>query len=879
MSDDKNIQKRPIMPGGQMFRGGGQSGLRGTIEKPKDFWGTLKRLVRYLKPQSLKLIIVIILAIGSTAFAVYAPKISGNAVNEITNGFVARSLVSGISKMQQQYIPQVQQLLQKLQSAQEQAISQAQAEVKKQFDAQITAQKQQAYAQAEAQATEELKKNPPADLIAAEQQAITAAQKTAKQQVDQQFEAKFPGVPLESIPGYADALKAAQQQAAEQAKAQVDATALAQAIDQAKAAVDATFAKQQPAMETELTEAQTKAAEAARAVVEKSFLESAKLTADQLAAMKEIVALPVVNTITDYNKRADTIQELLNLSKNLPLTNTSTGGQTQQFNVSQTDLDKGIDIIRQNGGAIPFTALGNILLFLLLLYLLSALLTFLVQYIMSDVAQKTTYSMRKELYDKLTVLPLRYYDSHTTGEIMSRMTNDLDTISTTLQQSITQLIISATQIIGYIYMMLTISGSLTLITLATLPLYVIVMTFIIKKSQRYFLSQQTNLGKLSSHAEEMYTGHNVVKAFGHERDAIATFEEVNKDLFTSNWRAQFISGIMMPLTNFVSNIGYVFIAVAGGIYVTKNLLNLGDIVAFIQYSRSFSQPIVQIANISNVLQSTMACAERVFGVIDEQEEIPDAEDALVLSNPRGEIKFDHVAFSYSEDKSLFKDMNLDVKQGDTIAIVGPTGAGKTTLVNLLMRFYDVQKGEITFDKIDIRRIRRGDLRTKYGMVLQDTWLFNGTIRENIAYGREDATEEEIVAAAKAAHADHFIRSLPEGYDTMINEEGTNISAGEKQLLTIARAFLANPTVLILDEATSSVDTRTEVLIQKAMSTLMKGRTNFVIAHRLSTIRDARNILVMNHGSIIEQGNHKELLAKKGFYADLYYSQFAGAEVE
>jgi ATP-binding cassette subfamily B protein len=964
MSDDKNVQQKPIMRGGPM--GGGQAGLRGAVEKPKDFWGTLKRLVRYLKPQTLKLTLVIILAIGSTAFAVYAPKISGNAVNEITNGFVAKSLVSGISKMQQQYLPQVKEMLQKMQAAEDAAVSQAEAQVKKQFDAQIAAQKQQAYAQAEAeakktittnppkeliaaeqqaeaqvkkqfdaqisaqkqqaytqaeaQATEELAKNPPEALITAEQQAIELAQQAAKQQVDQQFEAKFPGVPLESIPGYADALKAAQQQAAEQAKAQVDATALAQAIAQAKASVDATFAKQQPeldaelasaqkqakdqvdaaalaqavaqaraavdatfakeeqTMRKELADAQNKAADAARAAVEKSFLETAKLTADQLAAMKEIVAIPVVNTITDYSKRADTIQQLLNLSKNLPITNTSTGEQVKQFNVSQTDLDKGIDIIRQNGGAIPFDALGKILLFLLMLYLLSAFLTFLVQYIMSDVAQKTTYSMRKELYDKLTVLPLRYYDSHTTGEIMSRMTNDLDTISTTLQQSITQLIISATQIVGYIYMMLTISGKLTLITLATLPLYVIVMALIIRTSQRYFLSQQTNLGKLSSHAEEMYTGHNVVKAFGHESDSIATFEGVNKELFSSNWKAQFISGIMMPLTNFVSNIGYVLIAVFGGVYVAKNLLNLGDIVAFIQYSRSFSQPIVQIANISNVLQSTMACAERVFGVLDEQEEIPDAADALVLNNPRGEIQFDHVAFSYSEDKPLFKDMNLNVKQGDTIAIVGPTGAGKTTLVNLLMRFYDVNKGEITFDRFDIRRIRRGDLRTKYGMVLQDTWLFNGTIRENIAYGKENATDEEVVNASKAAYADHFIRSLPEGYNTVINEEGTNISAGEKQLLTIARAFLANPTVLILDEATSSVDTRTEVLIQKAMSTLMKGRTNFVIAHRLSTIRDARKILVMNHGEIIEQGNHKELLAKKGFYADLYNSQFTGAEV-
>ncbi len=766
MSDTKNVQK-PVMRGPMM--GGGQGGLRSAVEKPKDFWGTLRRLAKYLKPQRIKLIIVLILAIGSTAFAVYAPRISGNAVNEITNGFVAKNLVSGISKMQEQYVPQIKTMLSGLESAQNAAVAKAEEEVEKQYSGM----------------------NVSPEVIA---------------------------------------------------------------------------------------EAKAKAAEAAKTQVEQSFLESAKMTSEQLSAMKQIAALPVVNTITDYNKRADTIQELINISKNLPQIGTTTGSQTQQFKVSQTDLDRGIDIIRQNGGSIPFQALGKILMYLILLYLLSSFLTFLVQFIMSDVAQNTTYSMRKELYEKLAVLPLRFYDSHTTGEIMSRMTNDLDTVSTTLQQSITQLITSATQIIGYIYMMLTISGKLTLIALATLPLYVVVMTFIIQKSQRYFLAQQIHLGRLSSHAEEMFTGHNVVKAFGHEKDAISTFEDVNKDLHAANWRAQFISGVMMPLTNFVSNIGYVFIAVFGGIYVTNNVLNLGDITAFIQYSRSFSQPIVQIANISNVLQSTMACAERVFSVLDEPEEVPDAENAFVLVEPRGEIKFDHVAFSYTEDKPLFKDMNLDVKEGDTIAIVGPTGAGKTTLVNLLMRFYDIQKGKITFDSVDIRQIRRGDLRTKFGMVLQDTWLFNGTIRENIAYGRDNATEEEIVAAAKAAYADHFIRSLPEGYNTVINEEASNISAGEKQLLTIARAFLANPTVLILDEATSSVDTRTEVLIQKAMSTLMKGRTNFVIAHRLSTIRDARNILVMDHGSIIEQGNHKELLAKKGFYAELYYSQFTGGEV-
>ncbi len=766
MSDTKNEHK-PIMRG--PMGAGGQGGLRSAVEKPKDFWGTFKRLAKYVQPQRVKLIIVLILAIGSTAFAVYAPRISGNAVNEITNGFVAKNLVSGISKMQEQYVPQIRTMLSGLESAQNAAAIKAEEEVKKQFSGM----------------------NVSPEVIA---------------------------------------------------------------------------------------EAQAKAAEAAKAQVEQSFLESAKMTSEQLSAMKEIAALPVVNTITDYTKRADTIQELINISKNLPQIGTATGGQVQQFKVSQTDLNRGIDIIKENGGAIPFEALGKILLYLLLLYLLSSFLTFFVQFIMSDVAQKTTYSMRKELYDKLTILPLRFYDSHTTGEIMSRMTNDLDTVSTTLQQSITQLIISATQIVGYIYMMLTISGKLTLIALTTLPLYVIVMTFIIQKSQRYFLAQQVHIGRLSSHAEEMFTGHNVVKAFGHESDAIATFENVNKDLHAANWRAQFISGVMMPLTNFVSNLGYVLIAVFGGIYVTNNVLNLGDITAFIQYSRSFSQPIVQIANISNVLQSTMACAERVFAVLDEPEEVPDLENAFVLASPRGEIKFDHVAFSYSEDKPLFKDMHLDVKEGDTIAIVGPTGAGKTTLVNLLMRFYDVQKGKITFDKIDIRELRRGDLRTKFGMVLQDTWLFNGTIRDNIAYGRNNATEAEIVAAAKAAYADHFIRSLPEGYDTVINEEATNISAGEKQLLTIARAFLANPTVLILDEATSSVDTRTEVLIQKAMSTLMKGRTNFVIAHRLSTIRDAHNILVMDHGAIIEQGNHKELLAKKGFYADLYNSQFTGGEV-
>ncbi|MCE5192609.1 MAG: ABC transporter ATP-binding protein [Candidatus Cryosericum sp.] len=776
MSDEKKVEQ--VTPRGPMGGGMRAGGMRGVVEKPKDFRGTLKRLVRYLKPQTAKLVIVMLLAIASTAFAVYAPRISGNAVNLLMNGFVAKSMVSQISKAQEQAVPQIQKILQEMQTAEDAAVVQAKA--------------------------------------------------AAKAAIDQQFAARFPGVPMEKIPGYATALAAAQE----------------------------------------------KAADAAKAAVEKSFLDTAKLTPEQLTAMQQFVALPVVNTITDYNTKADTVQTIINLSKLMPAT-----GQEKTIDISQTDMDKGIADIRENGGTIPLPAIGKTLLFLLAVYALSAVLNFLMHYLMADVAQKTTYTMRKELDDKLAVLPLRYYDSHSNGEILSRMTNDMDTISTTLQQSITQLIVSVFQILGYIYMMLTISGTLTLIALATLPLYIVVTTIIARNSQRFYMAQQAHLGRLSSHAEEMYTGHKVVKAFGHEQDAIATFKAVNDDLYQAGWKAQFMSGIMMPLMNFISNVGYVFIAVFGGIFVTRNLLNLGDITAFIQYSRSFSMPIVQTASIANVIQSTLACAERVFGVLDEEEETPDAADAMVLSDPRGNIAFDHVDFSYRPTEPLIKDMNLDVKQGDTIAIVGPTGAGKTTLVNLLMRFYDIQDGAITFDGVDIRKMRRGNLRTMYGMVLQDTWLFNGTIRENIAYGRDNATEEEIVAAAKAAHADHFIRSFPDGYDTMLNEEASNVSAGQKQLLTIARAFLADPVVLILDEATSSVDTRTEVLIQKAMARLMAGRTNFVIAHRLSTIRDAHHILVMNHGSIIEQGTHKELLAKGGFYADLYNSQFSGPLVE
>ena len=877
MSDSNEKITAPRPTGAGLMGGGGRGGMRGAVEKPKDFWGTARRLLGYLRPQRVKLILVVILAVSSTAFAVWAPKISGNAVNELMNGFVAKSMVSEISKAQEQYLPEVKDMLQQLQSAQDAAVKAAQEEVAKQFSATLAKQKQDAYAQAEAAARKAIVSNPPKELTAAVQQAQEAAKAAAKQQVDAQFAAQAPGVPLENIPGYATALAAAQGQAADAAKAQVLSAAEQQAVAQAHAAVDAQFAARTADMDKALADAQAQAADAAKSAVEKAFLDKAKLTADQFAAMKQLVDLPVVNTITDYNKKADTIQAVIDLGKNLPLT-TGQSSQAQSFDVSQTDLDKGLDIVRKNGGHVPLDAIGRILLGLLAIYLASALLRFLTQFIMSTVVQTTAYNMRTELDNKLARVPLSYYDSHSNGEILSRMTNDMDTVSQTLQQSITHIITAMTELVGYVYMMLTISGKLTLIAVASLPLYLLATTFIMRRSQKYYVAQQTHLGRLTSHAEEMYSGHKIVKAFGHEQEAVDTFENVNDQLYQAGWRAQFMSGIMMPLMNFISNIAYVFIAVIGGIFVTNNLLNLGDITAFIQYSRSFSMPIVQTASIANVFQSTMAAAERVFSVLDEPEEQPDPADAVTIANPRGDIALDHVDFSYRPDEPLIKDFNLDVKRGDTVAIVGPTGAGKTTLVNLLMRFYEIQGGTITFDGVDTRRMRRGDLRTMFGMVLQDTWLFNGTVRENIAYARDDATDEDVIAAAKAAHADHFIRSLPQGYDTVLDEDASNISAGQKQLLTIARVVLANPSVLILDEATSSVDTRTEVRIQKAMAQLMEGRTSFVIAHRLSTIRDAHHILVMNHGTIVEQGTHKELLAKGGFYADLYNSQFVGAAV-
>ncbi|WP_042374150.1 ABC transporter ATP-binding protein [Neobacillus jeddahensis] len=525
------------------------------------------------------------------------------------------------------------------------------------------------------------------------------------------------------------------------------------------------------------------------------------------------------------------------------------------------------------GATIDFDYIGQIIILLIGLYILSAAFAYLQQYIMAGVAQKTVYNLRKEVEEKLNRLPLKYFDARTHGEILSRAVNDVDNISTTLQQSLTQLITSIVTIIGVIIMMLSISPVMTLIVIVTLPLSGVAIAKIAKKSQQYFKGQQKSLGQLNGHVEEMYTGHKVVKVFGHEQKSIEKFEGINDSLYQSGWKAQFVSGMIMPLMSFINNIGYVLVSVVGGILVTKKAIEIGDIQAFIQYARQFSQPIAQTASIANVIQSTIASAERVFEILDETEEVPESSVPKIITAPKGEVRFEDVSFGYSEDELLIEEMNINVKSGQKVAIVGPTGAGKTTLINLLMRFYEINSGRILIDEIDTRELKREKLRSLFGMVLQDTWLFNSTIRDNIAYGREGATEEEIVAAAQAANADHFIRTLPDGYDTILNEEASNISQGQKQLLTIARAILANPAILILDEATSSVDTRTEVQIQKAMDHLMKGRTSFVIAHRLSTIRDADIILVMNNGSVIEKGNHQELLEKGGFYADLYNSQF------
>jgi ATP-binding cassette subfamily B multidrug efflux pump len=531
------------------------------------------------------------------------------------------------------------------------------------------------------------------------------------------------------------------------------------------------------------------------------------------------------------------------------------------------------------GVGVDFTALGQVLLLLVGLYALSSLFAWMQAWLMAGVTQRTVYRLRGDVDRKLGRLPLRYFDTQSRGDLLSRVTNDIDNIGQSLQQSLTQLITSLLTIVGVLVIMLTISPLLAVVSLLAVPASVAVTILVVGRSQRQFIAQWTSTGKLNGHVEESHTGHAIVKVFGRQREAIATFNDENARLYEASYRAQFISGLIQPAMNFISNLSYVAIAVIGGLRVAAGQMSLGDVVAFIQYSRQFTFPIIQTASIVNVLQSAVASAERVFELLDATEEVPDPVTPKVLGRANGAVEFQKVSFRYEPDKPLIDDLDLVARPGDTIAIVGPTGAGKTTLVNLLMRFYEIDKGRITVDGIDIRDLTRDDLRRTFGMVLQDTWLFNGTIRDNIDYGREGATEAEMVAAAEAAHVDHFVRTLPDGYDTVIDDDATNLSAGEKQLLTIARAFLADPPILILDEATSSVDTRTEVLIQRAMVRLMAGRTTFVIAHRLSTIRDADVILVLDRGTIVEQGTHAELLDRRGFYFDLYNSQFAGALAE
>jgi ATP-binding cassette subfamily B protein len=526
------------------------------------------------------------------------------------------------------------------------------------------------------------------------------------------------------------------------------------------------------------------------------------------------------------------------------------------------------------GAGIDFAALAQTLILVSAVYLLASVFTWAAAWIMAGVAQRTVYRLRREVDEKLARLPLRYFDRHARGDLLSRVTNDIDNIAQTLQQSLTQLITAVLTVIGVLIMMLTISPLLAIISILVVPTAIVVTFLIARRSQVQFTAQWERTGTLNGFVEEMHTGHGLVKVFGHQDEAIAAFDAENQALYDASYRAQFISGIIQPVMNFVSNLNYVAIAVIGGVQVANGTMSLGDVQAFIQYSRQFTMPITQTASIMNVMQSAAASAERVFELLDEEEEVPDPVEARYPATVEGRIDMRDVSFRYEPDKPLIEGLTELVHPGETLAIVGPTGAGKTTLVNLLMRFYDIDAGTITLDGVETRSMRRDDLRRTFGMVLQDTWLFGGTIRENIAYGREDATEDEIVAAAIAAHVDHFVRTLPLGYDTVIDDDASNLSQGEKQLLTIARAFLADPEVLILDEATSSVDTRTEVLVQRAMQALMHGRTSFVIAHRLSTIRDADTILVMDHGRIVEQGRHEELLARHGFYAELYQSQFA-----
>ena len=587
-------------------------------------------------------------------------------------------------------------------------------------------------------------------------------------------------------------------------------------------------------------------------------LEAQKAAIAQLPPEQQKPALEQLSVALEKQKQQT--EQFTSQLKNVP--------QDQRNEIENLDLTK--------KPTMDYGYLGRTALLLIGLFLMSALFGYAQGWIMAGVTQKVTFRFRRDISEKINRLPLRYFDTRPFGDVLSRITNDVDTISQSLGQSLSQMITSITMIIGILVMMLSISWQMTGVAIAVIPLSLIFIMIIVKHSQKYFKKQQDSLGSINGHVEEIYAGHNVVKVFGGEKRAIQKFNRYNRSLHESAWKSQFLSGLMFPIMNFLSNLGYVAVAMLGGWLAINGKVSIGGIQAFIQYVQQFNQPIMQVANITNIIQSTAAAAERVFEFLAEEEETPDPAQPKVLENAKGNVEFSKVRFGYNPEEVIIKGFSADVRAGQTIAIVGPTGAGKTTMVNLLMRFYDPQKGLIKLDNVDTMKMTRAGVRENFAMVLQDTWLFNGTVRENLAYGKLDATDEQIEAAAKAAHVDHFIRSLPHGYDTILAEDAENISAGEKQLLTIARAMLADAPMLILDEATSNVDTRTEILIQKAMGELMKGRTSFVIAHRLSTIRDADMILVMNHGDIVEHGHHDELIKENGFYAQLYNSQFADA---
>lgn len=590
----------------------------------------------------------------------------------------------------------------------------------------------------------------------------------------------------------------------------------------------------------------------------------------------------ITNQVVNDYSNAKTYDQLMS---NLPSGTTLPAGTTgadlikrlpgealQKIPAEKLEKIKSLDFSQRP--SINYEKIKKMVYLLIILYLLSTVFSYFQGWIMTQVSQETTYRFRKDISEKINRMPLRYFDSRTHGDVLSRITNDVDTVSQTLNQSLTQIVTSVTLISGILIMMLTISWLMTLVTLLILPISFGFIGIIIKRSQKLFMNQQVTLGNLNGHIEEMYSGHSVMKVFNGEQRSVEKFKTINKELYDNAWKSQFLSGLMWPFMLLIGNLGYVGVAVLGGWLAVKGTVNIGDIQAFMQYIRQFNQPVTQVANIANILQSTAAAAERVFEFLDEDEEIPEAEKPAKIDSIRGDVEFDNVVFGYNNEATVIKGFNAHIQPGQKIAIVGPTGAGKTTIVNLLMRFYDVKEGSIKIDGIDIRKLKRSSLRKMFGMVLQDAWLFSGSIKENIAYGNLTATDQDIIAAAKSSRADHFIRSIPNGYDFILGEEADNISQGEKQLITIARAMLADSPMLILDEATSSVDTRTEILIQEAMETLMKGRTSFVIAHRLSTIRHADLILVMDEGNIVEQGTHNDLLANKGLYASLYNSQFA-----